>query len=112
MCGKASVSELSWAEVYAFATAFTPPAALPDDPATRVNVSPSRLRRKSEPDSMVWETLPVIFPDGPVDQPSEAVWPFLPPWSEGRLSAAGFTDDGQIMGAANPRGMQGYAVGR
>ena len=35
-----------------------------------------------------------------------------PPWSEGRLSAAAYDDDGTIKGAANPRGMQGYAVGR
>ncbi len=34
------------------------------------------------------------------------------PWSEGRLSAAAFESDGTIRGAANPRGMQGYAVGR
>lgn len=34
------------------------------------------------------------------------------PWSLGRLSAAGFRADGMLMAAANPRGMQGYAVGR
>ena len=33
-------------------------------------------------------------------------------WSEGRLSAARLEDDGQIFAGANPRGMQGYAVGR
>ena len=32
-------------------------------------------------------------------------------WSEGRLSAARI-EDGQIRAGANPRGMQGYAVGR
>jgi gamma-glutamyltranspeptidase/glutathione hydrolase len=32
-------------------------------------------------------------------------------WSEGRLSAAR-QDDGLFRAAANPRGMQGYAVGR
>ncbi len=32
-------------------------------------------------------------------------------WSEGRLSAAR-TEDGQMRAGANPRGMQGYAVGR
>jgi gamma-glutamyltranspeptidase / glutathione hydrolase len=32
-------------------------------------------------------------------------------WSEGRLSAAR-QDDGMLRAAANPRGMQGYAVGR
>ncbi len=33
-------------------------------------------------------------------------------WSEGRLSAARREADGQLYGGANPRGMQGYAVGR
>ncbi len=33
-------------------------------------------------------------------------------WSEGRLSAARIEPDGQIFAGANPRGMQGYAVGR
>lgn len=33
-------------------------------------------------------------------------------WSEGRLSAARLEPDGQMYGGANPRGMQGYAVGR
>jgi gamma-glutamyltranspeptidase/glutathione hydrolase len=32
-------------------------------------------------------------------------------WSEGRLSAA-LREDGQMFAGANPRGMQGYAVGR
>ncbi|WP_100810113.1 MULTISPECIES: gamma-glutamyltransferase family protein [Microbacterium] len=35
-----------------------------------------------------------------------------PAWSLGRLSAAGFRDDGMVIAAANARGMQGYAVGR
>jgi len=34
------------------------------------------------------------------------------PWSEGRLSAARREPDGQLFAGANPRGMQGYAVGR
>ena len=34
------------------------------------------------------------------------------PWSLGRLSAAGNGVDGVLYAAANPRGMQGYAVGR
>jgi gamma-glutamyltranspeptidase/glutathione hydrolase len=34
------------------------------------------------------------------------------PWSLGRLSAAGRGPDGVLFAAANPRGMQGYAVGR
>jgi len=33
-------------------------------------------------------------------------------WSLGRVSAAGRDLDGQLKAAANPRGMQGYAVGR
>ena len=35
-----------------------------------------------------------------------------PEWSEGRLSAARLEDDGQMFAGANPRGMQGYAIGR
>jgi gamma-glutamyltranspeptidase/glutathione hydrolase len=34
------------------------------------------------------------------------------PWSEGRLSATRRELDGQMFAGANPRGMQGYAVGR
>jgi gamma-glutamyltranspeptidase/glutathione hydrolase len=34
------------------------------------------------------------------------------PWSLGRVSAAGREPDGQLKAGANPRGMQGYAVGR
>ena len=33
-------------------------------------------------------------------------------WSLGRLSAISRSPDGLLRGAANPRGMQGYAVGR
>jgi gamma-glutamyltranspeptidase/glutathione hydrolase len=33
-------------------------------------------------------------------------------WSEGRLSGARLEADGQMFTGANPRGMQGYAVGR
>lgn len=100
MCGKAAVSHLSWAEVYAFATAFTPPGTLPADPESRINISPSRLRRKSEPGSMVWETLPVIHPDGGTDAPADAIWPYLPPWSNGTLP---MTRDGRILSTANAR---------
>ncbi len=35
-----------------------------------------------------------------------------PPWSLGRLCAAGFTPEGGIRAAATPRFMQAYAVGR
>jgi len=100
MCGKAAVSHLSWAEVYAFASSLTPPSALPADPATRINISPSRLRRKSEPDSMVWETLPVIYQDNGIDRPAEAIWPFLPVYSEGRLP---MNKQGRIISTANAR---------
>lgn len=100
MCGKASVSHLSWSDVYAFATAFSAPATLPADPERRINISPSRLRRKSEPDSMVWETLPVIWPDRACDRPAEALWPFLPPWSDGRLPA---NKQGRLISTANAR---------
>jgi gamma-glutamyltranspeptidase/glutathione hydrolase len=34
------------------------------------------------------------------------------PWSLGRVSAAGRDADGVLKAGANPRGMQGYAVGR
>jgi gamma-glutamyltranspeptidase/glutathione hydrolase len=34
------------------------------------------------------------------------------PWSLGRVSAAGREPDGQLKAGANPRSMQGYAVGR
>jgi gamma-glutamyltranspeptidase/glutathione hydrolase len=33
-------------------------------------------------------------------------------WSEGRISAARIEPDGQMFAGANPRGMQGYAIGR
>ncbi|MDR3539011.1 MAG: gamma-glutamyltransferase family protein [Acetobacteraceae bacterium] len=33
-------------------------------------------------------------------------------WSEGRISGARIEPDGQMFAGANPRGMQGYAVGR
>lgn len=100
MCGKASVSHLSWAEVFAYASSFTPPSALPQDPKSRINVSPSRLRRKSEPDSMVWETLPVVYADGSTDQPGEAIWPFLPVYSEGKLP---MNKQGRLISTANAR---------
>jgi gamma-glutamyltranspeptidase / glutathione hydrolase len=35
-----------------------------------------------------------------------------PAWSLGRVSAVGREPDGQLKAGANPRGMQGYAVGR
>lgn len=100
MCGKASVSHLSWAQVYNYASSLTAPATLPADPESRINVSPSRLRRKSDPDSMVWETLPVIYRDDEVDRPAEAVWPFIPVYSEGRLP---MNKQGRLISTANAR---------
>ena len=102
MCGKAAVSHLSWADVFAYASALKPPSALPENPKSRINISPSRLRRKSEPDSMVWETLPVIYHDQntDTDRPAEAIWPFLPTYSEGRLP---MNKQGRLISTANAR---------
>ena len=100
MCGKAAVSHLSWSEVYAYASSLTPPATLPADPESRINISPSRLRRKSEPDSMVWETLPVIYRSGHDDSPAEAIWPFIPAYSEGHLPT---NKEGRLISTANAR---------
>ena len=100
MCGKASVSYLSWQEIYAWASSLTAPSALPADPDDRINISPSRLRRKSEPDSMVWETLPVIHSSDGVDAPTEATWPFLPFWSRGQLPTV---KGGKLLSTANAR---------
>ena len=100
MCGKAAVSHLSWKDIYTWATSLTPPATLPANPRDRINISPSRLRRKSEPDSMIWETLPTIFADGDCDRPGEAVWPFLPFWSRGQLPR---NKNGKLLSTANAR---------
>ena len=100
MCGKTATYNLKWSEVYGYASALTPPAALPPDPENRINISPSRLRRKSEPDSMVWETLPVIHAAEASDEPAEAIWPFIPPYSEGRLP---MNKQGRLISTANAR---------
>jgi putative SOS response-associated peptidase YedK len=100
MCGKASVSHLSWKDIYAWASALRPPGNLPPDPESRINISPSRLRRKSEPDSMVWETLPVIYRDNGIDAPCEAIWPFIPFWARGRLP---YNNAGKLISTANAR---------
>lgn len=100
MCGKASVSHLRWKDIYGWATSLTPPATWPDDPANRINVSPSRLRRKSEPDSMVWESLPAIVNDGRQQWPLHATWPYLPGWSRGRLPTLA---NGRLLSTANAR---------
>jgi len=98
------VFNLSWRAVYDYAKALTPPSALPADPPSRINISPSRLRRKSEPDSMVWEALPVIYRQNDEDVPTEAVWPFIPVYSEGRLPT---NRDGRLISTANARLRQG-----
>lgn len=100
MCGKTATYNLRWSEVYGYASALTPPSELPPDPENRINISPSRLRRKSEPDSMVWETLPVIVPEAGADVPAEAIWPFLPTYSEGRLP---MNKQGRLISTANAR---------
>lgn len=100
MCGKAAVSHLSWKDIYAWATSLTPPEALPENPTSRINISPSRLRRVSEPDSMIWETLPAIYADDNIDLPIEATWPFLPHWSQGQLPR---NKDGKLLSTANAR---------
>lgn len=100
MCGKAAISHLKWKDIFSWANSLTPPESLPANPETRINVSPSRLRRKSEPDSMVWETLPVIYADGGADRPIEATWPFLPYWSRGQLPR---NKDKKLISTANAR---------
>ena len=91
---------MKWKDVYAWASSLTPTATLPQDPASRINISPSRLRRQSEPDSMVWETLPAIYADNEYDCPTEAVWPFLPYWSHGQLPR---NKAGKLLSTANAR---------
>lgn len=100
MCGKAAVSELAWKDVYAWATSLTPPKALPADPESRINISPSRLRRVAEPDSMVWETLPAIYAEDGVHHPTQAIWPFVPHWARGQLPR---NKDGKLISTANAR---------
>ena len=100
MCGKAAVSHLKWKNIYAWATSLTPAATLPANPASRINISPSRLRRKSEPDSITWETLPAIYADGSIDRAVDAVWPFLPNWSRGQLPR---NKEGKLISTANAR---------
>ncbi len=100
MCGKTAVFNILWRDVFNYAAALTPPSTLPPDPSSRINISPSRLRRKSEPDSMVWETLPVIYPDNGTDKPAEALWPFIPAYSEGRLPT---NREGRLISTANAR---------
>lgn len=100
MCGKAAVSHLAWKDIYNWATSLTPPGVLPGNPENRKNISPSRLRRVSEPDSMIWESLPAIYADENVDQAVQAAWPFLPHWSKGQLPR---NKAGKLLSTANAR---------
>jgi len=100
MCGKAAVSGLQWKDIFAWANLLRPPHAYPPDPEDRVNISPSRLRRLSEPDSMIWETLPVISAGTQGAQPSEALWPFIPHWANGQLPR---NRAGKLISTANAR---------
>jgi putative SOS response-associated peptidase YedK len=100
MCGKTSTYHITWEEVYGYATALTAPAALPENPESRINVSPSRLRRKSEADSLVWETLPIIYRGNQAHEPAEAIWPYIPAWSQGRLPT---NKQGRLISTANAR---------
>lgn len=100
MCGKAAVSNLKWKDIYNWSSSLTPPAKLPADPANRVNISPSRLRRKSDPNSMIWETLPAIYTDAETDRPTDATWPYLPFWSRGQLPR---NKDNKLISTANAR---------
>lgn len=49
---------------------------------------------------MSWETLPLIYRDGDIDRPAEALWPFLPVYSEGRLP---MNKQGRLISTANAR---------
>ena len=49
---------------------------------------------------MVWETLPVIYPGEFADEPAEALWPFIPVYSEGRLP---MNKQGRLISTANAR---------
>jgi len=49
---------------------------------------------------MVWETLPIIHHESGVDSPAEAIWPFIPVYSEGRLPT---NKQGRLISTANAR---------
>jgi gamma-glutamyltranspeptidase/glutathione hydrolase len=65
----------------------------------------TRSRHVAVEDRAGEETLAGLRARGHDVEPSD-------PWSLGRVSAAGRDDDGTLKAGANPRGMQGYAVGR
>ena len=49
---------------------------------------------------MVWETLPIIRRDVDEDRPEDAIWPFIPAYSEGRLP---YNSRGRLISTANAR---------
>lgn len=49
---------------------------------------------------MVWETLPIIHHEQHSDRPAEAIWPFLPVYSDGRLP---MNKQGRLISTANAR---------
>ncbi|GAA0587911.1 gamma-glutamyltransferase family protein [Kribbella sandramycini] len=83
-----------------------------DAPAWQTNAFPSSFYpRTTEPGSIVLETRlsPAIREN--LTRRGHRVTE-SDPWSLGRLCAVRRTPDGLLSAAANPRGMQGYAVGR
>jgi gamma-glutamyltranspeptidase/glutathione hydrolase len=79
-----------------FHTEHFPESFYPRQPRPRVVQIEERFGRKA---------IAELERRGHVVEPQE-------PWSLGRLSAAGRDREGLLYAAANPRGMQGYAVGR
>lgn len=49
---------------------------------------------------MVWETLPIIYAGEQAHEPAEAIWPFIPAWSQGRLPT---NKEGRLISTANAR---------
>jgi gamma-glutamyltranspeptidase/glutathione hydrolase len=83
-----------------------------DAPAFHTNHFPSSFYpREARPGEIEVEAR---FPAGTVEELRRRGHDVVvtEPWSLGRVSAAGREPGGILKGAANPRGMQGYAVGR
>ena len=49
---------------------------------------------------MVWESLPIIYAGNQAHEPAEAIWPFIPSWSQGRLPS---NKQGKLISTANAR---------
>ena len=79
-----------------------PPFTASISPAAFIHVVPGRLVVEERLDAATIAALRARGHDLEVGEP----------WSEGRLSAVARTEDGLLRAAANPRGMQGYAVCR